>query len=272
MVARATLLARSQRSGVQNRPYITDGSVRDNKRLPIFELFSRIDAETSAFALASGLRCPDGCGACCENPGVHTSVVELEPLARDLVARGQAEAALERAATTGPGRCVLYESHGPGTGRCTEYAFRPVVCRLFGFAAVRDKQARPELAGCKVHKTQQPEAMAHARALVAGGAPVPNMMAWQQEVLDLGTSATGTLVPINVAIQEALERALFAAALAGDDSGDSASLVAAGDVAPVAASPSLVPPDAAAPGAAPGDGTPPDGDVPFEPRPPARAA
>jgi Fe-S-cluster containining protein len=217
--------------------------VRDNERLPILELFSGLDAETSAFAVASGLRCPDGCGACCENPSVHTSVVELEPLAGELVARGQAEAALERAATAGPGPCVFYESHGQGQGRCTVYALRPMICRLFGFAAVRDKQGRPELAGCKVHKAHQPEVMAQARALVAGGAPVPMMVAWQQQAVELGTSATGTLVPINVAIQEALERALFVAALAGD---------------------------AAPSSAAPADDTPPDGNVPFEPEPPAR--
>jgi Fe-S-cluster containining protein len=195
--------------------------VRDSKRppvpavLPIVELFSRLEAETSAFAGASGLRCPDGCGACCESPNVYTSVVELEPLAEELVARGEAEDALDRAAAAGPGQCVFYASHGPGLGRCTVYALRPMICRLFGFAAVRNKQGQPELAGCRVHKGAQPEAMAHARALVAGGHPVPMMTDWQQQAAELGTSATGALVPINQAIQQALERALFAAALAG---------------------------------------------------------
>lgn len=247
--------------------------MRDNKRLPILELFSRIDAETSAFAIASGLRCPDGCGACCENPGVHTSVVELEPLAVELVARGQAEAeaVLARAAAAGPGQCVFYDSHGPGQGRCMVYPLRPAICRLFGFAAVRDKQGRPELAGCKVHKAQQPEVMAHARALVAGGAPVPMMVAWQQEALDLGSSATGALVPINVAIEQALERALFLAALSGDAAADGAPLAAEAPIVDIASRASA---NAAVPGAidAPTDDTPPDGNVPFEPEPPARAA
>jgi Fe-S-cluster containining protein len=196
--------------------------VRDSKRLPtipvIGELFSRLEAETSAFAGASGLRCPDGCGACCESPNVYTSVVELEPLAQELVARGEAEAALDRAAQAagaGPGPCVFYASHGPGLGRCTVYALRPMICRLFGFAAVRNKQGQPELAGCRVHKAAQPEVMEHARAMVAGGQPVPMMTDWQQQAAELGTSATGALVPINQAIQQALERALFAAALAG---------------------------------------------------------
>jgi uncharacterized protein len=218
--------------------------VRDSKRLPtsaipavpaILELFSRIEAETSAFAGASGLRCPDGCGACCESPNVYTSVVELEPLAEELVARGEAEAALERAAAAGPGPCVFYASHGPGQGRCTVYELRPMICRLFGFAAVRDKQAQPELAGCRVHKAAQPEAMAHARALVANGQPVPMMTDWQQQAAELGTSATGALVPINQAIEQALERALFAAALAGAASaGGEPAVPASGAPAPTA--------------------------------------
>jgi uncharacterized protein len=199
-------------------------SVPDSKRLPIsaipaipamLDLFSRLEAETSAFASASGLRCPDGCGACCESPNVYTSVIELEPLAQELVARGEAEAALDRAEAAGPGPCVFYASHGPGQGRCTVYALRPMICRLFGFAAVRDKQGQPELAGCRVHKAAQPEVMAHARAFVAGGQPVPMMTDWQQQAAELGTSATGALVPINQAIRQALERALFTASLAG---------------------------------------------------------
>jgi len=184
------------------------------------ELFSRLEAETSAFAGASGLRCPDGCGACCESPNVYTTVVELEPLAQELVARGEAEAALERAAVAGPGQCVFYASHGPGQGQCTVYALRPMICRLFGFAAVRNKQGEPELAGCRVHKAAQPEAMAHARALVAGGQPVPMMTDWQQQAAELGTSATSELMPINQAIAQAMERALFAVALSGAASSD----------------------------------------------------
>jgi Fe-S-cluster containining protein len=184
------------------------------------ELFARIDAETAAFAAASGLRCPDGCGVCCENPGIHASVIELEPLAQELVARGQAEAALERAAAAGPGPCVFYDARGPGQGRCSVYPWRPVVCRLFGFAAVRDKQGQPELAGCKVHKAVQPEVVEQARALVAGGQPVPMMAGWQQQVIEHGTSAAGALVPLNQAIRQALERALLAAALASAAAGD----------------------------------------------------
>jgi Fe-S-cluster containining protein len=183
------------------------------------ELFSRLDAETEAFAAASGLRCPDGCGACCESPNVYSTAVELEPLARALVAEGRAEAALEQAAERGPGMCIFYASHGPGLGRCTVYELRPMICRLFGFAAVRNKRAEPELAGCRVHKATQPEAMAQANALVRSGFPVALMSAWQQQAAELGTSATGALVPINQAIAEALERALFAASLDAAEAG-----------------------------------------------------
>lgn len=187
--------------------------MRDRLHLPVIDLFSRLDAETEAFSAASGLRCPDGCGACCDTPNVYSTAVELEPLARALVAEGRAEAALEQAAARGQGTCIFYASHGGGQGRCTVYGLRPMICRLFAFAAVRNKHGQPELAGCKVHKATQPEAMARAHELVSSGFPVPLMSAWQQQAAELGTSATGALVPINHAIQEALERALFAASL-----------------------------------------------------------
>lgn len=190
---------------------------RDAANDSILALFHELDAETEAFAAATGLRCPTGCGACCESPAIHCAAVEFEPLARAFVDAGTAEAALERAAEAGAGPCIFYAADGPGRGRCTVYAYRPAVCRLFGFAAVRGKRGHPELAACRRHKAEQPEAVARAHEQVATGAPVPLMGVWQTRAAELGTSTSGALLPINQAIATALERALMLTAFASAD-------------------------------------------------------
>lgn len=184
---------------------------------PLLGLFSEMDSATAAFAEASGLTCPEGCGACCENPGAHATADELMPLASELVARGEAEAVLARAEAAGQGRCIFYTSHGPGLGRCAEYALRPTTCRLFGFAAIRNKRGQPELATCKVHQAVTPDSVARAHALVAQGASVPLFLEYQQRVQETGTSATAELLPMNVAVRRALERALLHARLDEQD-------------------------------------------------------
>lgn len=146
---------------------------------------------------------------------MYTTVTELMPLAEEAVRRGEAEGMMVLARDAGPGRCVLYAPAGPDLGRCTVYELRPMICRLFGFAAVRNKRGEGELAGCKVHRRVAPEAVARAEELIAGGYRPPLFAEYQEQATVHGTCATNELVPINVAIARAMERALFVAELQG---------------------------------------------------------
>jgi Fe-S-cluster containining protein len=192
------------------------------RAVALLTLFSDIDAATGELAAATGLRCPAACGQCCENPNVYTDPAELAPLVEHLITNGAAEAVLERARVTGPGTCIFYRSSrlssqspsDPSSGGCDVYPLRPSVCRLFGFAAVRDKHGTPELAACKVHGEQDPESVARARSLIAKGHPVAFFVEYQQRAAEAAGSPMAQLLPINVALAQALERALQRAAFA----------------------------------------------------------
>lgn len=184
--------------------------------LKLLQLFSDTDNATQKFSSWSGLRCPEGCGSCCEKPVVHTSAIELIPLAQHLFSQGSAEEWYRRAKERGPGICVFYEPHGGGKGRCSVYPLRPLVCRLFGFAAVRDKYGTPQLAACVVHRQHQPEAVARAEAAVREGAPIPifHEIALQAAQVDPGRASA--LIPINQALCEAIEIIFFKTAASQD--------------------------------------------------------
>lgn len=172
------------------------------------------DARVEAFQAATGLSCPPGCGVCCERHDPHVTEHDLAPLAFELVAEDLERAAGLReravAALAAGAPCVFYEA-GRIPGGCTQYARRPLLCRLFGFAAVRDKHGQPELAACHVHQEVTPEAVARARAHVDGGGAVPVFTDLQAPLDALDPARAQTRVPINAAIVAALDRALLRA-------------------------------------------------------------
>lgn len=171
---------------------------------------------TEAFSAAHGLHCPPGCGACCLSPEVECSVTEWGPLVRELVREGRAEAVLAQLhgqLASGSSVCVFYapEDGDPRRGRCQVYGLRPMICRLFGFSARRDRDGTPELVSCRVMREQDPAAVAAAAQAVREGAPAPVMGDLMGAVLAEAPGTDGRMLPINEALRVALERALLRA-------------------------------------------------------------
>jgi Fe-S-cluster containining protein len=189
-----------------------------SRALELLVLLERIDERTADFARASGLACPAGCGACCLSPHVETTAGELVPLALELFRRGAAEELLRQLARAGDaGPCVLYapDPTDAARGRCTVYAWRPAVCRLFAFSARRDRAGRAELIACGVQRAAAPELVRRAEEAVAAGLATPLLPELAREVALAGLDAE--LLPIGRALRRALERVGLALALAGGE-------------------------------------------------------
>lgn len=184
--------------------------------------YEDIDRQTLKFASQTGLSCQSGCGACCENPDIETTVTEVLPLAVDLWSRGQAQGILEsiqlmradtRAAPTHKtsGICVFYRPHhaaGAG-GRCSIYAYRPGLCRLFGFCVRRDKQGAPQLITCKIIKESQSQAYTRTQQQLHQGLPAPLLSDHALRVFNIDAAYGQKLLSINQAIALALEKVGF---------------------------------------------------------------
>lgn len=181
-------------------------------------IFAQIDRQTAVVQAATGLHCPAGCGRCCENPEVETTVLEMIPLALELWQRGEALAWLDQAqAVENRGPCVFYQPDPfvPGNGRCSMYEFRPSICRLFAFATVTNKQGKPELAACIRHKEVMPEIVAQTKAAIADGLPAPNFGEISMQLAMLDPSGIERF-PINQALTMALQRVGLIAQLTAD--------------------------------------------------------
>lgn len=180
----------------------------------VMEAYREADAQVAAAAAATGLGCPTGCGRCCWNPEVEASVLELVPLALELYRRDQAEPLLEdleRRATIGDPVCALFRPHeaDPDRGRCAEYAHRPLLCRLFGWTARRDKHGRPELSVCRVIRDGSPDAVRRAGVALANGLPFPVIRDQALRLRSLDPNLGGRVLPINRALTEALTHMLW---------------------------------------------------------------
>jgi len=192
-------------------PAVVEPRPDEPRAAAVAAVHAAVDRRTRAFADATGIGCPPGCGQCCLSPNVETTVAELLPLAEHVVQTGRADEILDRidtAAAAEDTRCVLFDadSDNPTRGRCSMYAHRPSLCRLFGFAGRRDADDRPEFSPCWIHGHTQPEQVAAARAEVhAGNIALPLFTEATMRVNAAAPNLDGRPQPINAALRRAIQ-------------------------------------------------------------------
>ncbi len=175
----------------------------------VLELYSEMDRQTAEFRKATGLYCLSGCGQCCASASPEVMVIELLPAAEELFSRGEAQPWLERLGSVGEAeRCVFFQPDPliPGNGRCQLYAFRPSVCRLFAFAAMKNKHGKAELVTCRRLKEERPIAVKAAQEAISEGLATPSFDSFSIKIAALEPSFGRWRVPINRALRLALER------------------------------------------------------------------
>ena len=168
--------------------------------------------KTENFKKTSTIDCLRGCGQCCLSNQVEAFPGEWLPLAIDMALGknhffGSFEDLLEQATTQATSACVMYRPnpHDPAKGYCSAYQYRPLFCRLFGFASTRTKHGQRALITCR--KIKEHHADVFAKDLDLSPETVPSITEYQQRVESLlATHPTlGQFVPINQALAIALE-------------------------------------------------------------------
>lgn len=171
-------------------------------------VYADLDEQISQFQNESGINCLKDCGQCCENPAVETTVLEMLPLAFSLWRTDKALLGLESAEKTNRlGRCVFYQPDPrvPGNGRCGCYSFRPLICRLFGFSAVPDKNRRSVWVTCPRIKNEYAQTVKKVQEKIDGVFFIPIMNSYSTKILGVNPSLGTGQFPINEAIAVAIE-------------------------------------------------------------------
>lgn len=162
----------------------------------IYEEIDRIQADCLASIASRGqaISCPEGCGSCCEPFIPDILPVEARYLAAHLL-RERPELA-ERVAdwpselgSVPP--CPFYDRARSG-GHCSVYRARPLICRLFGFSSLRDREGLESFALCKRMPSRQGARSWTGTALRAElGACLPDMADFGSRVVALIPAEAG---------------------------------------------------------------------------------
>lgn len=179
-------------------------------------IYAKIDSIQTECAITIAhngqpLRCPEECGSCCE-----TFVPDILPLEADYLAawilrtdpaQAQRLAGWDRNPALPP--CPFYEADRKD-GHCSVYPARPLICRLFGFSAIKDKEGREAFSLCKEMPSRASgRSWSDAEILNEFGTRLPVMADFTAEVLALSPNEAGKRLPLTEALPSALRRLLL---------------------------------------------------------------
>ena len=174
------------------------------------QVFKQLDKETERFGKHSNLKCLTNCNLCCMKKGLEANVLEFLPLAYYLVKNNIHEAALDLLETN-PEHCInLAKSQIPGhTEGCSNYEHRGMICRLFGFSGIRDKNSKLAVYTCSHMKNEYPQEFKSAMERINSGMEIPMVTDFYYQIYFIDTHMANDYNPINVSIRKAIEKVAY---------------------------------------------------------------
>lgn len=180
----------------------------EEKVKAVEEVFQKLDQEIAQFQSWSSLHCKFGCGKCCFKPDIEATILEFLPFALYLHKNNQAEQWLDKLIASDASVCLILNPTQETAGLCSEYPYRGLICRLFGYSARTNKYSKKELVTCQIIKTEQSEAYDRSVIKIEGGAALPVMNQYYMQLHGIDFELTRDFYPINIAIRKAIETVL----------------------------------------------------------------
>jgi Fe-S-cluster containining protein len=180
----------------------------EEKATAVEKVLKELDEEISKFQQWSTLHCKFGCGKCCFKPDIEATPLEFLPFAVYLTREGKAEEWLDRMdKLSDDAVCIILNPTQAGAGLCSEYPYRGLICRLFGYSARLNKYEQKELVTCTIIKTEQHEKFVEAESKIKSDGVVPLMSDYYLKLHYIDPNLANEFMPINKAIKRALELA-----------------------------------------------------------------
>ncbi|UZR96376.1 YkgJ family cysteine cluster protein [Chondrinema litorale] len=176
----------------------------------IQKVFEKLESEVTQLQKNTGIYCLASCGQCCTKPNIEASVLEFLPLAFDLFLRKETTQYKEQILQSGFSICHLFNALSvvPNsnyiTGKCSQYQYRALVCRLFGYASIRNKHGQKKLSTCKLIKGSYPEEVTRLDQPEKIEL-IPNYSNYFQQLVQIDFKLSQEFHPINKAILRAID-------------------------------------------------------------------
>jgi len=178
--------------------------------IQVDQVFAELGERYARYQRDRALFCRPSCGECCLHPEVEATVLEMLPLAFELLAAGKAEEMLATLGEHSHSSCLFYVSHSPDRtqGQCSVYQQRPGVCRMFGAAGYNGREGEVLLSVCKNIRADHPKALQETLIALESDPP-PMIRNGKEQLRQLDYELGGINYPINQAVRLALEKVLF---------------------------------------------------------------
>lgn len=175
------------------------------------ELFDRLEKEINTFQSKTTLHCVAGCGKCCTTPNIEASPLEFLPWAFHLFLNHKAEETLLELKTSSNSACHIYRPLNiidRNNGSCSNYRYRGLICRLFGYAASKDQHGKLRIATCKIIKESQEEKYNETAIAIKNGLYIPVFSDYYMNLSQIDFVMGKKMMPINDALKYAIEEVL----------------------------------------------------------------
>jgi uncharacterized protein len=181
----------------------------EEKASAVGVVLKELDAEIQKFQDWSHLHCKFGCGKCCFKADIEATPLEFLPFAVEKCKTGEADSWLDRLENLDNKQvCVILNPTQSGAGLCSEYTYRGLICRLFGYSARTNKYEEKELVTCSIIKTEQQLNYENAQLKIKSEGSIPLMADYYLKLHYIDPNLSNDFMPINQAIKKALELAL----------------------------------------------------------------
>jgi Fe-S-cluster containining protein len=141
---------------------------------------------------------------------LEANVLEFLPFAYYLVKNNLHEAALDLLETN-PEHCInLAKTQVPGqTAGCSIYAHRGLICRLFGFSGVRDKNAKLAVYTCSLMKNEFATEYKQTMERINSDMHIPVVSDFYYQIYYIDPQLANDYNPINISIRKAIEKVAY---------------------------------------------------------------
>ncbi len=176
----------------------------------LLDVYHELDEINNSLRSIPGLNCPQGCSLCCRASSINieVTVFELIPLCLHLQSINMLDQiydSIQRTVFSAP--CVMLSSDKDAlsAGGCSCYMWRPLICRLFGFSAVRDKYGVLKFSICRVMKEYAPHLPDIMREKINKGLSLPVNSSVSLAVSQLNPYLGSARYGINEALSRSIE-------------------------------------------------------------------
>lgn len=180
----------------------------------IVQLYQELDQITCDVSNLFSVKCPDGCGECCNtaSKNIEVTITQMLPLCVYLFQENTYQLWLDKAPKD---NCLFYETKSNhNNGCCALYEYRPLVCRLFGYSFIKNKYGAIVPVACSTLKKQY-NAKNELTAINTDCFPLIN--AFSLQLMTIDPLLSSKRYAINDAFAEAMEYVILTIEFASCD-------------------------------------------------------